>query len=255
MNESRYLDPSDHCIKDIDLNNYAGRITIPARRFPFSSDKKNEMQLVHIPISKLFGIAPDITISISTLPDEFDAVYVCFGAGGWAKFDRASFGEVEKMPVLLSRIDYVPVNIMLRCNAEYLMQHEQYVMEDEFRTVEELGDDEVEIDNGGSRHIGKIVTRVRVPTGRQVRKVTCPVDVEVPEIVLHLCYKHLKVPYKTLRERYDVPFLESIDLETCGEELVQKLKSWGELVMVDGKAYRKNFVKYNHGWASVARYG
>lgn len=103
-----------------------------------------------------------------------------------ASFDQNNLPNLASFPIYVSLSPYAYIDIELEFDKNWLEKQEEYEMVDEIIEEVEHSDTEIEVFDGAEYHIGKVVRRKLVPTGRKVRKVIKGVEITIPSMTFKI---------------------------------------------------------------------
>ena len=165
----------------------------------------------------------------------------------WLSFDKDTIDDLKNLPLYLTAGKYNNFGLCFIYDKSWVESLEEFVYEDEYKEVEEMGD-EVTIYDGYDYHTGNIVQTRMVATGNQVKKVTKGVDVVIPTLQLHVKQTLIDAPFS-------VPVRQKLDLKKVWKnqkfsyeeykKILKKKHDWKEIDEHTG--YVMNEIRYISG--------
>lgn len=197
-------------------------------------------------------------IHIDEFPENLKYIIIEFGGvHSNIKFDSDMIDYMKSFPFYLTLCENFNVNMKFVYDEKWFESNQEYIMEDEYIDVEELGD-EVTIFDGNEYHTGQIVNNYKKPTGKKVRKVTKGPDVIIPkvtfDIVLSIKDKSIAME-QIVKQKLD---LRSLRREIGSEEKLNifindVLKVKHNFKEIDeNTCYIDNIVRYFKGFVGLA---
>lgn len=172
---------------------------------------------------------------LEQVPEYLEKIHVYVGNQKMITFDRDDFSNKQNLfpfsfPYSLVYSAYT--DIKLEYNAKYVVSNSVVELVDEYTEEIEYSNNEVEIYDGCDYHIGYLVSRKMVPTGRQIGKVIKGATVTLPQIRFGVSKSD-----KAKNKMFELPVWETITLNPKYDEAyIQHLLNNRYLQMKDGSS-------------------
>ena len=165
--------------------------------------------------------------------------------------DEECFGMLKDFPIYLTSSKYTSIKLVFVYNKKWVESQEEFVYVNEYKEIEEKGEENVTIFDGHEYHTGTVIHKNMVPTGNTVKKVTRGVDVTIPKITFILTEKEQR------NNPFAIPFKQKIHLKNFDDKKYYEkykrnlIENYGFEEIDEDRGYITNEMRYIHGHVGV----